>query len=71
MDSRIRINSQKLQRIEIDTRRAELKKLLSDSDWRMTYDFFNSMSKQEQKEWTNKRKQWREELDTLKKLQIE
>jgi len=43
----------------------ELKSLLTNSDYRMTTDYFKSMTKAEQAEWTEKRKAWREEIRSL------
>jgi hypothetical protein len=43
----------------------ELKKLLSDSDFRMTTDYYDSMSSSEKSEWLSKRTSWRNELRTL------
>jgi hypothetical protein len=44
---------------------AELKKLLFDSDYKMNTDYFNSMTKKDQDDWTQKRKDWREEIRNL------
>jgi hypothetical protein len=43
----------------------ELKKLLSDSDFRMTQDYFNAMSSEQKLYWTNNRQTWREEIYLL------
>jgi hypothetical protein len=43
----------------------ELKKLLSDSDFRMTQDYYSTMSDEQKLYWTNKRQTWREEIYLL------
>lgn len=43
----------------------ELRKLLSESDFRMTADYYDSMSSSEKSEWLSKRASWRNELRTL------
>jgi len=43
----------------------ELKKLLLDSDYKMTTDYFNSMNSDLQNDWIQKRKDWREEIRSL------
>jgi uncharacterized protein len=63
--SMITINQQKLKKINDEKRIIELKKLLSDSDYKMTTDYFNSMSPDQQIDWTQKRKDWREEIRSL------
>jgi hypothetical protein len=44
---------------------AELKQLLAESDFRMTTDYFASMSEQDQTHWISLRHDWREELRGL------
>lgn len=54
--------------IELDNKNkriAELKKLLSDSDFRMTNDYFADMSLEDQIIWTTQRNDWRTELRGL------
>ena len=64
----ITINQEKLKKINDEKRIIELKKLLFDSDYKMTTDYFNSMDSDKQIEWTQKRKDWREEIRTLESL---
>jgi hypothetical protein len=61
----ISINQDKLKKIQNEKRVIELKKLLSDSDFRMTSDYFNSMDVNQQYDWTQKRKDWRQEIRSL------
>ena len=61
----ISINAEKLKKINNEKRIIELKKLLSDSDYKMTTDYFNLMSSDQQIDWTQKRKDWREEIRSL------
>ena len=58
-------NQEKLKKINNENRIAELKKLLLDSDYKMTTDYFNFMTKKDQNDWTQKRKDWREEIRNL------
>ena len=54
--------------IEYETifaRVAELKKLLSDSDFRMTQDYYGTMSSEQKLFWTNERQTWRDEIYQL------
>jgi hypothetical protein len=48
-----------------EARIAELKKLLSESDFRMTNDYFLEMSDADKFVWTNQRASWRNELRRL------
>jgi hypothetical protein len=48
-----------------ETRIAELKKLLSESDFRMTNDYFFEMSEIDKTFWSNSRSLWRKELRSL------
>ena len=50
---------------EKKVRIAELKQLLAESDFRMTTDYFASMSESQQDHWINLRHDWREELRGL------
>jgi hypothetical protein len=43
----------------------ELKKLLSESDFRMTTDYFKRMSLEDQTYWDETRESWREEIRSL------
>lgn len=43
----------------------ELKKLLADSDFRMTTDYYKRMNPQDQTYWEETRESWRSELRTL------
>jgi hypothetical protein len=43
----------------------ELKKLLSDSDFRMTQDYYSTMSDEQKLYWTNNRQTWRGEIYLL------
>lgn len=43
----------------------ELKKLLSDSDFRMTTDYYKSMTPENQTYWEKSRDSWRKELRDL------
>jgi hypothetical protein len=63
--SMISINPEKLKKINNEKQIAELKKLLLDSDYKMTTDYFNSMTKKDQDDWTQKRKDWREKIRNL------
>jgi hypothetical protein len=51
--------------LENKIRIAELKQLLAGSDFRMTTDYFASMSEQDQTHWIGLRHDWREELRGL------
>ena len=48
-----------------ESRIVELKKLLAESDFRMTYDYFIDMTLANQQLWMNQRKSWRDELRGL------
>ena len=43
----------------------ELKKLLSESDFRMTFDYYKRMNTQDQNYWNDIRESWRSELRML------
>ena len=58
----ISINQEKLKKLQNEKRIIELKKLLFDSDYKMTTDYFNSMNSDLQNDWIQKRKDWREEI---------
>jgi hypothetical protein len=51
--------------LQNETRIWELKSLLADSDFRMTKDYFESMSITDQNKWTSQRLVWRSELRRL------
>ena len=48
-----------------ENRIKELKKLLSESDFRMTTDYFKRMSLEDQTYWDETRESWRQELRSL------
>jgi hypothetical protein len=48
-----------------ENRVKELKKLLSESDFRMTTDYFKRMSLEDQTYWDETRESWRQELRSL------
>jgi len=48
-----------------ENRITELKKLLAESDFRMTNDYYNEMSEMNKTFWTNERCSWRSELRSL------
>lgn len=48
-----------------ESRIKELKKLLSESDFRMTTDYFKRMSPEDQTYWDETRESWRQELRSL------
>ena len=54
-----------LDKINTENKIAELKKLLSDSDFRMTQDYYSTMSNEQKLYWTNNRQSWREEIYLL------
>ena len=54
-----------LDKINTEKRIAELKKLLSDSDFRMTQDYYGAMSSEQKLFWANERQTWREEIYQL------
>ena len=54
-----------LDKINAEKRITELKKLLSDSDFRMTQDYYSTMSDEQKLYWTNNRQSWREEIYLL------
>ena len=43
----------------------ELKKLLADSDFRVTHDYYESLSTTEKQHWVSSRASWRNELRSL------
>lgn len=61
----ITIDQRKLTDIQNKKRIIELKQLLLESDFRMTNDYFNEMSVQDQEYWANQRNSWRTELRGL------
>jgi hypothetical protein len=61
----ITINQEIINKIESEKRIAELKKLLSDSDFRMTQDYYSTMSDEQKLFWTNNRQSWRGEIYQL------
>jgi hypothetical protein len=63
--SMIIVNQEKLKQLNDTIRTNELKKFLSDSDFRMTHDYFSQMSFDDQRKWTEQRQSWREELRGL------
>lgn len=56
---------EELQEREKQIRISELKKLLSDSDFRMTFDYYKRMTPQDQTYWEEIRESWRSELRDL------
>ena len=63
--SMITINQDKLNKLNNEKRIKELQTLLSDSDFRMSKDYFEQMSSQDQDKWTKQRKSWRDEIRSL------
>ena len=61
----ITINQDKLNKHNNEKRIKELQTLLSDSDFRMSKDYFDQMSSQDQDKWTKQRKAWRDEIRSL------
>jgi len=61
----ISVNQDKLKQHNNTIRINELKKLLSDSDFRMSHDYFSQMSFDDQRKWTEQRQNWREEIRGL------
>jgi hypothetical protein len=61
----ITINQTKQSLIEKTLRIDELKTLLLNSDYRMTLDYYEQMSAEDQGKWTNDRNLWRTELRRL------
>lgn len=61
----ITINQDKLNKLNNEKRIKELQTLLSDSDFRMSKDYFEQMSAQDQDKWTKQRKSWRDEIRSL------
>jgi len=61
----IQIDQNKKAQIERSNRITELRKLLADSDFRMTLDYFNQMTESDQAQWTANRLAWREEIRQL------
>lgn len=48
-----------------ESRVTELKKLLADSDFRVTHDYYESLSTTEKQHWVSSRASWRNELRSL------
>ena len=63
--SMITINQDKLKKLNDEKRIKELQTLLNDSDFRMSKDYFEQMSSQDQDKWTKLRKKWRDEIRSL------
>ena len=61
----ITINQDKLKKLNDEKRIKELQTLLNDSDFRMSKDYFDQMSSQDQDKWTKQRKAWRDEIRSL------
>lgn len=61
----ITINQEKLNKLNNEKRTKELQNLLNDSDFRMSKDYFEQMSPQDQDKWTKLRKKWRDEIRSL------
>lgn len=53
------------ERLNKENRIIELKKLLSESDFRMTTDYYKRMTPEKQTYWDDIRESWRSELRTL------
>lgn len=53
------------ERLNKENRIIELKKLLSDSDFRMTTDYYKRMTVENQTYWDDIRESWRQELRSL------
>jgi hypothetical protein len=68
--SMITINQDKLKKLNDEKRVKELQTLLNDSDFRMSKDYFEQMSSQDQEKWTKLRKKWRDEIRSLNADQI-
>jgi len=68
--SMITINQDKLKKLNDEKRIKELQTLLNDSDFRMSKDYFEQMSSQDQDKWTKLRKKWRDEIRSLNADQI-
>jgi coenzyme F420-reducing hydrogenase delta subunit len=68
--SMIIINQDKLNKLNNEKRIKELQTLLNDSDFRMSKDYFEQMSAQDQEKWTKQRKSWRDEIRNLNANQI-
>lgn len=66
----ITINQDKLKKLNDEKRIKELQTLLNDSDFRMSKDYFDQMSSQDQNKWTKQRKAWRDEIRGLNADQI-
>jgi coenzyme F420-reducing hydrogenase delta subunit len=64
------INQDKLNKLNNEKRIKELQTLLNDSDFRMSKDYFEQMSAQDQEKWTKQRKSWRDEIRNLNANQI-
>ena len=65
----ITIDLIKKQELDNQNRITELRKLLADSDFRMTLDYFNQMTEPDQAQWTASRLAWREEIRQLEQEQ--
>jgi hypothetical protein len=63
--SMITVNQDKLKKLNDEKRIKELQTLLNDSDFRMSKDYYEQMSSQDQDKWTKQRKAWRDEIRGL------
>lgn len=68
--SMIIVNQDKLKKLNDEKRIKELQTLLNDSDFRMSKDYFDQMSSQDQDKWAKQRKAWRDEIRSLNANQI-
>ena len=59
------VNQDKLKKLNDEKRTKELQTLLNDSDFRMSKDYYEQMSSQDQDKWTKQRKAWRDEIRGL------
>jgi len=64
------VNQDKLKKLNDEKRIKELQTLLNDSDFRMSKDYFDQMSSQDQDKWAKQRKAWRDEIRSLNANQI-
>jgi len=61
----ISINQDKLKKLNNAKRISELKSLLASTDFKMTVDYFSSMSAADQTKLTEQRQIWRQEVKDL------
>jgi len=66
----ITVNQDKLKKLNDEKKIKELKTLLNDSDFRMTHDYFNQMTFDDQRKWTEQRQSWRDEIRGINANQI-